>query len=1131
MMIKDFNQKVPLKIIRNRLGKIQYSLFTLFTTILILILSLNITGCSGGDVPPTTNSTTITTSGTSSGTTTIIQPLTVDLIDTTTDVSTTTITKNDPGKIVIYVRNADGTPKVNEIVTVTTTKGSLYPADGLALTDSTGEAEIGLTATDAIGVGQITVAVEGEGTETLNFEILADTGSSATTAQIDFTFDLFDSASSALTNTITKQNPGKIIVDAIDANDAPLTRAIVSVVTTKGALYPADGQALTDGSGRAVIMITDNDQLGVGQITVTVASKEKGPLNFEILADESSTGSSSSSSTVTFDLFGPDSNGLFTIDSQSTTTISSELAGEIRVNVSKNDLTGAPYPRKIVTVTTTKGSLYPADGMALTDSAGQAVIAISANNEIGVGQITVTVDGKAEAPLNFEIVSAKNVLPNLLILTTSKTSVRSDDSDSATLTATVIKDNVPLDDVTVNFSSDGGLISHDSKITASGGKAEINFTSGPNAQNEVITITASVPGISGSTLVQISDSAPVQITGNDITLTSDQSNIGTEVDANVAISLTNAVPLGIANKDITITLEETPDTPGTPVVELQTPIPLTTDYNGAAQLVVKGKNPGTAIINAMAMGATGYFEIVVTAPEDVFEITAPTSTVVEKGMSTNATIDVVVNVPLNTDGTPSVSNVNFHTTLGCFDNGGPGCGGPGATSKSVAVVAGSGTASATATLGSSEAGTANITVSDAVNFDTYDNMQINFYAPPEEATQISLLASQTVVAPSPGDTKNSITLTATVTNDFDQVVGNAIVNFTISDNPIGGGEKINPGSVRTNSSGIASTTFYSGSLSSDSNGITITATIDSDTASDSVIIIIGGEAGSIVFGRSNKILASSDNTYYTQDISAHVTDANGNPVANETVSLNIWPNYFYLGYGSKDAQKELESEYCYFNLDWPQCSGIFAQSNEDANMNLVLDPGEDTGPYDLNAEAWQPDGQLTPHNSAAGSIPATVITDENGIASFKHTFLKKYALWVQIKMKASVMVLGTETQATSTWRLDALKSELAACDLFDSPFGYYVPYLKVSAGDDQPLAVVNTEVQLDGLTDPVSCAQTWAWSFEKVPTGSTVTDDSLSDPTIANPTFTPDLAGDYVLTLSVSYSGILLKDSVQITAN
>ncbi|MDF1578109.1 MAG: Ig-like domain-containing protein, partial [Desulfobulbales bacterium] len=878
-------------------------------------------------------------SGTAGGTV-----FTFDLVDAATGISTTTITKNNPGEVAVKVSDADGNPLVREVVTVTTTKGTLYPADGLALTDSSGKAVINITAGDDIGVGKISVIVDEVGSANLNFEILADTGPSGTAGGTVFTFDLVDAATGISTTTITKNNPGEVAVKVSDADGNPLGREVVTVTTTKGTLYPADGLALTDSSGQAVIGLTANSQIGVGQITVTVDTNKSAPLNFEILADASSGSSSDITSVVTFDLVN-------SVTDLSTTTISSETPGEIKVNVKNTD--GTPQIRKIVTVSTSKGMLYPADGMALTDSAGQAVIVISDNNEIGVGEIIVSVDDVAGDPLYFEIISIEtNILPNLLILTTSKTTLLSNNTDSAIITATVLKDNVPLEEVPVKFSSTGGLMSDGSVITDAQGKAEISFTAGPDARNEVVSINASVSGLT--------DSTPVQITGNKLTLTSDKSNIGKDTDTNIAISLTNAIPLGLANKEITITLEENPLDPGEDLngngvldpgedlngngvldpdgvlKDFPFPTKLTTDYNGSAQITITGKNLGTAKIIAEGMGARGVLEIEVTPPEDMFEITAPTSIEAGEGLGTDKTVAIVVNVPpLDAKGNP-ISQVKFHTTLGCFGNGAAGCGDDGTSTKSVVVevktdpVTGAAiSASATATLGSGEAGTANIIVSVPNDFNTFDNLQIDFFAPPEEAYNITLQASQTVVAPSPGETKNGLTLTATVTTSDDQVVGNAIVDFTISTNPVGGGEQITPASVKTDSSGVATTNFYSGKLSSDGLGIGITAkTTDAlgNKIEDTVDIIIGGTAGSIALGLSDKIYSSDDYTYYTVDISAQVTDSNGSPMANQLVTLNLWPTHYRIGY--EDALNS-QNDHCYAFNDFPQCSGIFDIDNED----------------------------------------------------------------------------------------------------------------------------------------------------------------------------------------------------------
>jgi hypothetical protein len=90
-----------------------------------------------------------------------------------------------------------------------------------------------------------------------------------------------------------------------------------------------------------------------------------------------------------------------------------------------------------------------------------------------------------------------------------------------------------------------------------------------------------------------------------------------------------------------------------------------------------------------------------------------------------------------------------------------------------------------------------------------------------------------------------------------------------------------------------------------------------------------------------------------------------------------------------------------------------------------------------------------------------------------------------------------------------------------------------NAGPDQTVTV-NTLVTLDSTvsSDPDNnLPLTYAWIIANKPSGSTAT---LSSITAAKPTFTPDIAGDYVFSLIVADSQGLASstsDSVKITAN
>jgi len=270
-------------------------------------------------------------------------------------------------------------------------------------------------------------------------------------------------------------------------------------------------------------------------------------------------------------------------------------------------------------------------------------------------------------------------------------------------------------------------------------------------------------------------------------------------------------------------------------------------------------------------------------------------------------------------------------------------------------------------------------------------------APSGEASKISLQASSTVVAPSVGGTTNTISLEATVKNANDQVVGNAPVSFSIQD-PTGGGETISPVIVYTNSSGLATSTFTAGSLSSDADGITLKATVigSAPEVSSTLTIVIGGTAGSLVIGQATTITSINDNTAYKLAMSVMVVDSNGNSMSGTQVSLKVWPTRYGTGGSVEDGRDPAEG-----------------YANEDTNRNLILDTGEDANG----------DGQLTPPGSAAGSVPSTVITDENGVATFDFVYIKGSAVWIQAEVTASTLVYGTETQSTTTFWLGYVDSD------------------------------------------------------------------------------------------------------------
>nr|QNO54724.1 hypothetical protein PDBAIGND_00030 [Methanosarcinales archaeon ANME-1 ERB7] len=99
--------------------------------------------------------------------------------------------------------------------------------------------------------------------------------------------------------------------------------------------------------------------------------------------------------------------------------------------------------------------------------------------------------------------------------------------------------------------------------------------------------------------------------------------------------------------------------------------------------------------------------------------------------------------------------------------------------------------------------------------------------------------------------------------------------------------------------------------------------------------------------------------------------------------------------------------------------------------------------------------------------------------------------------------------------LALLLFSFSSCSLLNLPDNEDENHKPVAnAGDDQIVSFGDT-VQLNGSgsSDEDGDTLSYNWSFTSTPDASSVT---LSDPTIANPTFTPDKSGQYIIQLIVN---------------
>lgn len=628
------------------------------------------------------------------------------------------------------------------------------------------------------------------------------------------------------------------------------------------------------------------------------------------------------------------------------------------------------------------------------------------------------------------------VTASSISLSANPTTVKSDNSNTTTITIAALNaGNAAMPGVTVNLSTNTGVLGAATVVTGATGMSTVTFSTGASNINRTATITAT----SGTVSAQI----PVQVVGSTVVVATTGSTLPDSGSSPVTLTVTTKDASGAVVPGAAVTLSAT----GAGKVSL-TPASGVTNASGQLAVTVAGVTAGAVTVSATALGATATTAFTVSPTAATFAIdqltlnanppmTPPFTSV---GMKFTDTLNIRVNAP-------AATNVTFATTMGIWN------GVAGQTLLTVPVVAGKASANLTTT----QAGIANLVAYDPLNATT-STSSLSVAMTSAIAASITVQATPTTVAKNvAGTTTGTSTLIATVKDNLGNPVGGAPVQFTIV-NPTGGGETVSPVVVFTASTptaglglGQANATFTSGSLSSSASGIYIKAQVVgspavttatpptapvSPSGSDAAIII-GGTAGSIAFGQATTVSVGGGGTTYILPMSVLVTDSGGNPApAGTVVTLSAWPSAWSTGSACAiDADT-------YTAPVAPATIGVGTGTflNVDTNENLILDPTEDKvrtfeASHTPQSVSTGTPGLLTPPNSAAGSVPSSVTTDASGVASFNLTYPKSSAIWIKTRIRATTLVLGTATVSQTAFRLPALVSDVTpTCYLPNSSF-------------------------------------------------------------------------------------------------
>ncbi|MFA6015183.1 MAG: Ig-like domain-containing protein [Gallionellaceae bacterium] len=649
----------------------------------------------------------------------------------------------------------------------------------------------------------------------------------------------------------------------------------------------------------------------------------------------------------------------------------------------------------------------------------------------GCGGVTGTTTTSA-VTTSTTTTTAASATAAALTISASPTTVQSDNSTAATVSVTAISaSNAAVAGVQVSLSTDTGLMSSNTVTTDSSGVATFTFKAGgANKLNRTATISATA----GTATAQY----PIQIVGSTVTLNSTSLSLTDDgsVPATLTVTAKDSAGIIVPNASVVLTQSVANRVSFTPASGV-------TDASGLFTSTVKGASSGSTTVTASALGATATNNFVVTPTAATFGIGSttltPCATLVNNTCTAFAAASTPVTNPLqvamkigdkltvSVNAPAPATSVRFVSSMGNWT---------GETTPGFLLVTPVSSV-ATATLTATSAGVATIYVDNPSVPATNASMTVSMTA--TTAYSITLQASPSLLSKSVGSTKGVSTLIATVTDSSGMPVGDAPISFSIQ-NPTGGGETVSPAfalsaSTTTTSLGLgqASTSFTTGSKSSGQTGVQIRAQVlgtavktgTSPSGSDATITI-GGSAGSIAFGSATVLAENSNKTGYVHAMSVLVADSNGNPApAGTVVNLSSWPIAWSTGGAcARDADTAT--------------TGTFY--NEDVNENLILDPTEDgVRKYYANGTSvagGKIDGLITPTNSAGGTVPGTVTTDANGLATFDLSYGKNSALWITTRIRARTVVQGSEALSEISFALSALADDVVPCKLSNSPFNF-----------------------------------------------------------------------------------------------
>ncbi|GAB3033944.1 Ig-like domain-containing protein [Bowmanella dokdonensis] len=653
---------------------------------------------------------------------------------------------------------------------------------------------------------------------------------------------------------------------------------------------------------------------------------------------------------------------------------------------------GSALSGQLVTFTMPVGgyaTFNPASGTATTDSQGIASMGLRAGDVAGGFSVVARTGESNDFTLNLTSAgdgSAGEDQPASLQAFAENLQLGSSGSGQTVIIASVKNDNNnAMEGVAVQFSSDSGLLEVTEPVTLADGTARAILTTPNDPENRDITVTAASGNLSSSVIVKV--------VGTEISISGTRS-VTVNSASTLTVALTNSEGNPIANRQVTLTAGDNSRLSATGGSRGENNALLVmTNVNGVATVTYESDSAGSDTIQASALNSSDSFDITIQQDDFTF------SSVPSDDVALNETASLTVTWLQN--GSPLVGGlVSLTTSRGVITSANP--------------VATNASGQVSFTLESNNAGIASLTASgdDGSGSEVTVTTEVAFVA-----TQSSTLvadASPDIIG-ADGDTS---TITAVVRDNSGNLVKGAVVNFNVSDVSTG---SISPNQATTNSKGVATTIFTSGSVTSQ-EAVVISAVVSgTPSANDTVTLTVGGQAFDVSLG-TGSLIQKPDDVTYLKEFAVFVSDTVGSPVPNVDLTLSATPVKFNQGGVYRKG-------FWIWNaaLEVWETQVTAVCPNEDINGNGFLDAGEDNNG----------DGQLTPGIVGTISFSDGDSTDENGQANLDYRYPREYGAWYDAEIGVFAQSAGSEAKESMKYTLGVAADDLSneASPPPNSPYG------------------------------------------------------------------------------------------------